>query len=284
MGSSTTGTVRVPGANLYYQLRGSGPMLLMIAGGSGGANGFDSVASYLETTYTILTYDRRGYSRSPLDEEGETTPIEIRTLGDDTHRLLAALTCEPVWVFGSSLGALIGLDLVMNHPEQVRLLVAHEPPLSQLLADKDRPSQRLLSRSDETPEDTIARFAASLGISRDGIRQAARKQAGNDETWNERKNSNAKFFLEREAPAVGRYRIDFNELKAATAKLLFVGGTAGREYFPYQSAKRAAEIVGKPLVEFPGHHAGFAEHPEEFALRLREVLEAPAAKITSPTA
>ncbi len=47
---------------------------------------------------------------------------------DDAHHLLAALTTGPVLVFGGSLGALLGLDLVAHYSEQVRTLGAHEPP------------------------------------------------------------------------------------------------------------------------------------------------------------
>ncbi len=109
-----------------YKTRGTGPVLLMLQGGAGDADGSDALASHLADRYTVVTYDRRGLFRSPLDDAAG--PSGTETHSDDAHRILAALTREPAFIFGSSLGALVGLDLVSTHPGQVRLLVAHGAP------------------------------------------------------------------------------------------------------------------------------------------------------------
>jgi hypothetical protein len=70
-----TGTVKVPGARLFYQVRGSGPGLMILCGGAAGVDGFSSVAPYLAASYTVVTYDRRGLSRSPLDHPGQDPAI-----------------------------------------------------------------------------------------------------------------------------------------------------------------------------------------------------------------
>jgi len=66
----------VPGARLFYETRGSGPLLLMIPGATGTAGSFTLVTDSLAAYYTVLTYDRRGFSRSHLDGPQ-----------DDEHRL-----------------------------------------------------------------------------------------------------------------------------------------------------------------------------------------------------
>src|SRR5271165_6213055 len=116
------GLIEVPGAKLFYRARGSGPVLLTLQGGGGDADGSDGLAAALADRYTVVAYDRRGLSRSSIDAGGE--PVGIATHSEDASRLLAGLTDEPAYVFGSSLGALIGLELVAAHPAQVRLLVA----------------------------------------------------------------------------------------------------------------------------------------------------------------
>src|SRR4051812_5598602 len=121
----------VPGARLHYKVCGEGPLLLMLPGGDGDADAADAIAGRLLDAFTVVTYDRRGLSRSPVDEP--TRSPGVSTHSDDAHRLLAELTDEPALVFGVSIGALIGLDLVARHPEQVRLLIAHEPPAFDLL-------------------------------------------------------------------------------------------------------------------------------------------------------
>src|SRR5262249_35545085 len=152
MSPLATGTLHVPGATLYYQTQGSGPLLLILQGGDGDADGASALAEQLAAHYTVLTYDRRGLSRSTVDDRAAT--LSLATHSDDAHRLLAALAVEPALVFGASIGALIGLDLVSRHPEQVRTLVAHEPPATELLPDADRARAR---RAQEDVEETFAR-------------------------------------------------------------------------------------------------------------------------------
>ena len=131
MSESSSGTLRVPGAGLYYQTRGTGPVLLLLPGGAGDADNPADLAEQLADRFTVLSYDRRGLSRSTIDDP--TEPITLRTHAEDAHHLLAALGTEPAFVVGSSIGALIGLDLATRHPEQVRTLFAHEPPSARLL-------------------------------------------------------------------------------------------------------------------------------------------------------
>lgn len=84
MTATKVDTLRVSGASLYYKVRGAGPVLLMIAGGAGDTESFNLVADHLVDHYTVVTYDRRGLSRSPLDDPDQ--PIEIETHSDDAHQ------------------------------------------------------------------------------------------------------------------------------------------------------------------------------------------------------
>jgi pimeloyl-ACP methyl ester carboxylesterase len=100
MNATSTGTIRMPGTTLYYEKRGTGPLLLMIPPGGAGADAFTTVADSLAANHTVLTYDRRGYARSPLDApEGEQ---DVETHAEDACHLLAAFTGEAADVFGSS--------------------------------------------------------------------------------------------------------------------------------------------------------------------------------------
>src|SRR5258708_1527779 len=107
-----------------FEVRGSGPLLLLIArSGGSGSICWKDFANHLTDAYTIVTYDRRGTLHSTLDAPVEE--ISLETHSDDAHRLLAELTTEPAYVFASSAGALVSLDLVARHPEQVHTLIAH---------------------------------------------------------------------------------------------------------------------------------------------------------------
>ena len=119
--------LRVSGATLFYRVRGNGPLLVILAGGHGDADTTDALCEKLIDRYTVVTYDRRGLSRSTI-EAAAGSPT-IATHSEDVHQLLEALTPDSSIVFGSSSGALIGLDLVTRHPKQVHILVAHEPQI-----------------------------------------------------------------------------------------------------------------------------------------------------------
>src|SRR5262245_11422045 len=126
----------VSGARLYHELRGSGPVLLLIPGGPMDAGGFTPLAEQLEDRFTVVTYDCRGNSRSP--HEGPVEELTVELFAEDARRLLEAVAPEPAFVLGSSGGAIYSLDLVARHPDVIRALVAHEPPVSSLLPDADR--------------------------------------------------------------------------------------------------------------------------------------------------
>lgn len=105
-------TLKVPGARLYYEIRGSGPTLLMIPGGPADAAAFAGLAGLLAERYTVVTYDPRGNSRSPFDGPPRDWRADVHA--DDARRLLAAVGPEPAYVLASSSGALLGLDLVLH--------------------------------------------------------------------------------------------------------------------------------------------------------------------------
>src|SRR2546425_9181868 len=111
-------TLKVPGARLYYEVRGSGPVLLMIPGGPADAGMFAGIAPILADRYTVVTYDPRGNSRSSFDGPPEDWQAEDHA--DDASRLLSAVGTRPAYVFGSSGGAPVGLALVAPPPQQVR--------------------------------------------------------------------------------------------------------------------------------------------------------------------
>jgi pimeloyl-ACP methyl ester carboxylesterase len=265
MSTTKVDTLRVPGASLYYEVRGSGPILLMIAAGSEDAGSYHRLAEHLVDHYTVVTYDRRGYSRSPLDDPEQ--PVGIETNSEDAHRLLAALTTEPAYVLGCSIGALIGLDLAIRHPEQVRTLVAHEPPVRGLLPDDEKRPNLLEMYRREGAVAAIKKFAASIGMNHDD-------QRSNIGLFQERDRiaKNLDSFFKYDVGAVSRYTLDVAALRAAPTRIVIAGGRAGREYFPYRCAARVAELLGTAIVEFPGNHMGFVNDPREFAARLCEVL------------
>jgi pimeloyl-ACP methyl ester carboxylesterase len=258
--------LRVPGASLSYTIQGSGPLLLMIAGGGGAGSSFEDVARHLANWYTVVTYDRRGISRSMLDRPDKSIDLEIQS--NDAHHLLTHLSTQPAYVFGSSAGALIGLDLVARYPEQVRVLVAHEPPASYLLPAPDLAHQSLLETYHrEGAFAALRQFAARVGVT-----YQDRESDVEIPKFNEQSSADAESFFKYTLPAVQSYRLNIPALLAVETRIVIAGASAGREYIGYRCAVVVAERLGTAVVEFPGHHAGYINYPQAFARRLQEVL------------
>jgi Predicted hydrolases or acyltransferases (alpha/beta hydrolase superfamily) len=136
--STTSSMLEAPGARIYYEKRGSGSVLLVIPGGPQDAGVFSELAGLLADRYTVVTYDPRGNSRTSVD--GELGDLDLDVQGDDAARLIETAGGGPAYVFGTSGGAQIGLNLAARHPHLVKALVAHEPPTIMLLDD---PSEAL---------------------------------------------------------------------------------------------------------------------------------------------
>src|SRR5215469_10737064 len=163
--SRTAHALSVPGAQLYYERGGTGPLLLLI-GSPMDSTGFTGLASVLSDRYTVVTYDPRGTGSSTREDTDQDVTPELQA--DDVHRLLAELGGEPADVFGSSGGAVVGLALVIAHPGQVRTLVAHEPPVIELLPDRAELRAQIRDIYDtyqaDGPDKAMAKFMAHTGL------------------------------------------------------------------------------------------------------------------------
>jgi pimeloyl-ACP methyl ester carboxylesterase len=271
MNQPRTDTLKVPGATLHYEVCGAGPALLLIPGGPADAGGFALVRDVLCDRYTVVTYDPRGLSRSPLD--GEVRDVTVQTLADDAHRLLAALGTGPAYALGDSSGALVGLELVSRHPEQVRALVAHEPPLTRLLGDAEEHA-RFAREVYETYRSegvgpTMGKFAAGAGLDGDPPEAPVEPTPEMAEAM-DRMRGNMDFFLGHMWLPLGDYAPDISRLPSAGITVAV--GEASEGQLAHRAAVALAGRLGKEPVVFPGGHSGIGSQPEDFARRLHEVL------------
>ena len=135
-----TRTLTTPGVALVYDVRGPFPTAdgrppLLMAGHPMDAGGFTALASYFPDR-TVVTYDPRGCGRSQERTDG-STELGLPFAVEDLHALVQEVGGR-VDLFGSSGGAVNGLALVAAHPDDVAVLVAHEPPLLPVLPDAER--------------------------------------------------------------------------------------------------------------------------------------------------
>ncbi|WP_407288800.1 alpha/beta fold hydrolase [Streptomyces sp. BP-8] len=263
----------VPGAEIYYEVRGSGPPLLLVNGGDGDAAMFAPLAGLLADDFTVVTHDLRGNSRSRLT--GPPRAQRIEELGHDAHLLLGAVAGEePAYVFGTSYGGMIGMDLLARHPGQVRALVAHEPFVIDLLPDADRwhalfqEVYELYEREGVDP--AMLRFTTEIGV--DGPPEPAQNLPVPVQQMLARIRANMETCLAYELRSFVRFRPDADALRGGPFALV-VGGE-GPKTLLHRTTRTLAEWLGTGIVEFPGGHVGFLSHTAGFAGALREVFGA----------
>lgn len=269
MSTLTTGTLQVPGATLHYEACGTGPLLLLISGGVADAAIFRGLATCLSERYTVVTYDPRGYSRSPF--HGPAVEQRVERHSDDARRLLQALcpAGERAFAFGSSTGAIVALDLMARHPGQLRRVVAHEPPSVELLPDAAEHRSffarvhRTYRREGPGPAMTV--FNAGIGMADTKLPAAGEELPPQLAEVVDRMNANLPCFLEHILRQFTAYLPDVQLLVARSERLVLAGGRTSRGHLPHRSGVLLADHLGTDLIEFPGGHAGYAEYPPEFA-------------------
>ena len=264
-GTIDTGTVE-----LYHEVRGSGAPLLLITGGTGDAGEWSGVAPVLGEQFTVITYDRRGMSRSP--KVPGSAAMSMSEQADDAAGLLRALVQEPALVVGHSGGASIACSLVVRHRELLRHAVLYEPPLLAIVPDGDAVVAGFQA--------AIDRAMAEGGPSR-ALEQFMRTNAG-DEVVDQvltsipvadrdRLLGNGEAFFERELPIFAAFVPDRDAMRASGVPLTVVVGSDNRDTWYGDAARWLAEGTGADLVEHPGGHAGVFTHSEAFIALVRTV-------------
>ncbi|RSN24849.1 alpha/beta hydrolase [Amycolatopsis sp. WAC 01416] len=250
----------VPGARLHHTVTGSGPTLLCIPGGAADSAMFTPIAGLLAEHYTVITYDPRGISHSTLDDPDEQQRIEVHA--DDVLRLLDSVSEQPAMIFASSGGCMQAFELVTHHPGRVRTLVAHEPPLTSLLAEQPDidPDELLHIHREHGIEAAMGKFMADAGF-----------EAGGEALPPEMRK-NMEFFVVHLMKMIGDFTPDYAALKASGTRIVVGVGKESAGQPAHEAAVLAAGRLGVEPAYFPGDHGGFAAEAAAFAPLLREIL------------
>ena len=261
---TTTHTLEVPGARLHYEVRGTGP-LLVVAGSPMNAAAFAPFADALAADHTVITLDPRGISASVLDDPGADSTPELRA--DDVAAILDDLGAPSADVFGSSGGAVTGLALAARHPGRVRTLVAHEPPVLAVLPDapeRHAATERII--------DTFHRHGVGPAFGEFMAVAGYENADGPPGEPTEQDLADAARFFAHELRGTTRYVPDVAALTAGPARVVIGVGAESGPLLTHRTSTELARRLGTPPVEFPGEHGGFITHPREFADVLRKVL------------
>jgi pimeloyl-ACP methyl ester carboxylesterase len=261
-GSTTEHSVAVPGGTIYYRTEGSGPPLVLIGGGPSNADTLGALADQLAAGRTVITYDRRGYSRSCLDDPTQSASIAHHA-GDVRH-VIDDLDTGPASVFATSVGALIGLELAASHLDAITRMILHEPPLAQLVPPDDQPSFDVELDGDNAGT-ALDQIAKSIGVTRGRSLTASGDRP-------EVRRGDIELFIRRDVPAIANYHLDLDRITSLADRIVVTASEEGREFYPYRCAQALAAMLGSRLIELPGNHAAMITRPAEFAARLAPLL------------
>jgi pimeloyl-ACP methyl ester carboxylesterase len=286
---TTTRTLETADVDLVYDVHGplptaDGRLPLLMVGQPMTADGFGTLASHF-TDRTVVTYDPRGLGRSTRkDGRIDHTPQDQAA---DLHALVVALDAGPVDVFASSGGAVTALELVTRHPEDVAILVAHEPPMNTVLPDADAANRARQAMFDAYSAGGfgagMAQFIAMTSwpgeFTGDFFAHAPADPAMFGMSSDDDGSRDDPLLSDR-SWAITDYKPDVGALRAASTSIVIGVGVETGDTYTGRTARATASLLGQEVIVFPSHHGGFlgGEHgyagePEAFALKLREVLD-----------
>jgi pimeloyl-ACP methyl ester carboxylesterase len=280
-GPAASGVAEADGANLYFERRGDGPPLLMITGGGGDSAYYSAAADILASDYTVMTYDRRGNSRSAL--RGAPARISMAEQSADAAAVLRACGFESAMIFGNSGGATIALELAATHPQATRIVVAHEPPVPHVLPDAgdylaiydeiERVLQtqgwqaaftlfqvRICHMPPDQPELMTALLDPAQVLPPGPVLDFMQRVSGN---W--------EYMMRYEMRSFIDYVPDLDRIAASDVRVILAAGADSDEL-----SRRMGTVIAGHLdtefAEFPGRITAPMEIPPAFAGRLRSLL------------
>ncbi|KAF2159206.1 hypothetical protein M409DRAFT_30345 [Zasmidium cellare ATCC 36951] len=263
--------LEVPGATLHYQVVGQGPLLLTISGANGSYEVWQPLSHHLKDHFTVISYDRRGFSRSTL-QGAQDYEHRLDRDADDAAALIKHLSPNtPATVLGTSSGAIVSFNLLLRHPDLIETLIPHEPPAVTLNPDfaelkpKFQDIYNTYRRWGIPP--AMQAFADFAMLSEGEKAEFAKSRAGLHVF------SDMMYWFERE------FLYPFTEFKPADfepyiTELVPVNSeVTNKEAFYFRANESLTRALGLELLIFPGGHIGYATHAEAFAKELLDMLK-----------
>ena len=249
-------TITANGTDLYYEVRGNGPSVLLIHGGGIDSGTFERLADILASDFRVVTYDRRGISRSPRPKDWRQTSIAEQA--EDAAGLLRALGFAPAAVVGASLGALIALELLLRHPDLVRRASLLDPgPVDSAIPDRQEKMA-----PPEAVRAAIAKGGPEAGF--EALLRALGIWEYMDPASRQRVLGNTEVFFSYETPLLQSYRPDEGRLRANRVPVQVGAGEETPSVFREMAEWLAARLKVR-AEKYPGGHAAAVNRPEQVA-------------------
>lgn len=260
-------TIELKGAKLRYHQIGQGPVLIFIPGANGTGDIFMPLAQQLKDHFTVVAVDRRDYGESELTEplpESAANPDDdysVKRDAKDIAELAQSLSDEPVYILGSSSGSIVAMHVLKEHPEVVKQIAFHEPPINTFLPDskywKDKNDEIVNQILTEGLEKGMKTFAETLNIA--PIDAKMMSQPAETEEAQKEQYQRVMFWSEYEIRQYTHSDITLEDFKKHEDQITLLNGTDSKGSFPQDVNFYINEQIGLPIFDIPGGHLGYVQ-------------------------
>ena len=278
-----TGSVYFEGDTLVYRVMGSGIPVLFIAGGGGDGDLFLPLADKLTGEYKTIVYDRRANAGS---SSHHPDAFSLEQQAKDAMAILDEAGESSAVIIGNSSGAVIAMEILRLFPDRVKGLIAHEPPAAKEHPEKDQWLSFFKKCHDMSygfggPSLAAARFFFGIQVPAIPMIMAqlkAEKYLKQNHISKEKRVTSkqaSEYLIRQELLPVVGYEADYDSLRKERNKAVFAVGTYAKENntFLYGIAEKLSEMTGIPCETVPGHHGSFMDAPEQWADRIRQIIQ-----------
>lgn len=247
-------------STIYYQRTGKGPRMLLIHGAVADADYFSRSVDILRDFFDVITYDRRGNSRSTFNEGAK---FDIAAQADDACALIEELDLRDLIIVGHSAGGMIALETFKRLPGRIKHVIVYETPMLMLTKQYD-PSifdwvQHMVEINKAGLHKEVAKeFGLSIGLLDD---RAPKKTM--DEKQKDR--NNFAHFINHEFEIFSYYEPDLKFFKLNADYITALAGDRNYGGTYHRAMLEFSRLTGCALLATAGCHNYPYDLPEEFA-------------------
>lgn len=267
-------TLELKGAKLRYHKVGNGPVLICIPGANGTGDIYMPLAQQLKDKFTVVAVDRRGYGQSeltePLPDEVSNPDSRYRVKRDaqDIAELANHLSDEPVYVLGSSSGAIVAMHVLKEHSDIVKRIAFHEPPINTFLPNakywQDKNAEIIDIAVNEGMPQAMKLFGETLNTSQLDRQYMSKPAQAEDDAESKKRFEEMLGWFKYEIRQYTESDISIDDLNKHKDIITLLNGTASRDSFPQEVNFYISEQTGIKIIDIPGGHLGYVQEPEAF--------------------